>query len=80
MASALTSGEEFAQSSGDPGSRRSRSALFLPYPNLGVIILDEEHEPRTNRSAPRAIMPGLSPSKWVAFRVRRSSWVALRQP
>jgi primosomal protein N' (replication factor Y) len=22
----------------------SRSALFLPYPNLGVIILDEEHE------------------------------------
>ncbi len=23
----------------------SRSALFLPFPNLGVIVLDEEHEP-----------------------------------
>lgn len=31
-----------------------RSALFTPFPNLGVIILDEEHEPTyQSESAPR---------------------------
>lgn len=42
----------------------SRSALFLPFPNLGVIVLDEEHEPsykqeRTPRYHARAVAMAL---------------------
>jgi primosomal protein N' (replication factor Y) (superfamily II helicase) len=39
----------------------TRSAIFLPFENLGCIILDEEHDSSFNKTKHRSTMPGISP-------------------
>lgn len=57
----------------------TKSALFLPYRKLGVIIVDEEQDPRTSsRSRHLVITPGIRPSFWAPFTAHKSYWEVLR--
>jgi hypothetical protein len=57
----------------------ARSSLFLPFYNLGFIIVDEEHEQTLNKSIPhRGIMQGTLLLFWRNRIKQKYFWVQLR--
>ena len=68
MNSKLSQGERFDQferaKAGDIDIMIGpRSALFTPFPHLGLIIIDEEHETSYKSERHRGIMPGMLQSR-----------------
>jgi primosomal protein N' (replication factor Y) len=61
-ANATTPGAVALQSDSPMVIVGTRSAIFLPLPNLGMIILDEEHDSSYKQDVPPATMPALWPS------------------
>jgi primosomal protein N' (replication factor Y) len=51
-----------------------RSAIFAPVPNLGLIVVDEEHDGATNKRMRLATSLAMSPSSAPGGRVRWSCW------
>lgn len=52
-----------------------RSSIFLPYKNLGLVIVDEEHENTYKQQGPLPVtMPAARPSYWHRCSVPRCCW------